>query len=55
LDDCKIHAREWNKEQLKAANTLAVGEYFATGRFSDCQRYSLFGKNRANNTKEVDK
>lgn len=53
LDDCKIHAREWNKEELKQANSLAVGEYFATGRFTDCKRYSLFGKNRANSQQET--
>jgi hypothetical protein len=35
LDDCKVHANEWNAPELKEANSLAQLEYFHTGRFTD--------------------
>lgn len=47
LDDCKVHAREYNKPELLQANTLNQGEYFATGRFQPVVKYSLFGTKTA--------
>lgn len=42
LDDCKIHANEWNKQELRQAHTLPQGHYFVTDRFSPLQRGQLF-------------
>lgn len=44
LDDCKIHANEWNKPELKTAHTLPQGHYFVTDRFSPLQRGSLWSQ-----------
>jgi len=40
LADSKIHANEWNREELKTANALKQGEYF------HCTRFGEFSKNR---------
>jgi hypothetical protein len=42
LDDCKIHANEWNKPELRTAHTLPQGHYFYTDRFSPLQRGQLW-------------
>jgi len=42
LKDAKLHAEEWNKDDLARANTLAQGEYFSTGRFTPLQRGKLW-------------
>lgn len=41
-EDCKIHAREWNKPELLEASTFKQGEYFYTTRFGKAQRFKLF-------------
>lgn len=33
LEDCKLHANEWNKPQLREACNLAQGDYFHATRF----------------------
>lgn len=40
--DAKLHAEEWNREELASAHTLRQGEYFKVGRFSELQRGKLF-------------
>ena len=42
LDDSKIHANEWNKPEMRGANTLAQGEYFHATRFGTLERGKLF-------------
>lgn len=42
LDDCKIHANEWNKQELRQAHTLAQGHYFYATRFDPLKRGQLF-------------
>jgi hypothetical protein len=42
LEDCKIHANEWNKPELRTAHTLPQGHYFYTDRFSPLQRGQLW-------------
>lgn len=42
LDDSKIHANEWNSQELRAAHTLAQGEYFHKGRFTPISRGNVF-------------
>lgn len=42
LDDCKIHANEWNKPELREAHTLPQGHYFHATRFGMLQRGQLF-------------
>lgn len=42
LKDAKLHAEEWNKEELATAHTLQQGEYFTTGRFTPLTRGKLF-------------
>lgn len=42
LKDAKLHAEEWNKEELAQAHTLEQGEYFSTGRFSPLTRAKLW-------------
>lgn len=42
LDDCKTHANEWNKPELRNAYLLPQGHYYATDRFSPLQRGQLF-------------
>lgn len=44
LEDCKIHANEWNQPELKLAGPqLAKGNFFHATRFGQLQRGSLFG------------
>jgi len=42
LKDAKLHAEEWNRDELATANTLQQGEYFAVGRFTELVRGKLF-------------
>ena len=42
--DAKILADEWNKPELREANSLAKGEYFSVSRFAATERHQLFGK-----------
>jgi len=35
LEDCKIHAREWNKPELLNASQLPRGAYYKTSRFGE--------------------
>lgn len=42
LDDSKIHANEWNKDELKTANALPQGHYFYTGRYTPLARGNLW-------------
>ena len=42
LDDCKIHANEWNKPELRTANALPQGAYFYCTRFGEISRNNLF-------------
>jgi hypothetical protein len=42
LNDCKVHADEWNKPDLRTAHTLPQGHYFYTDRFSALKRGQLF-------------
>lgn len=42
LKDAKLHAEEWNKDDLAKAHTLRQGEYFHTGRFTDLSRGALW-------------
>ena len=42
LDDAKILANEWNKPELKSANTLRQGEFFAVSRFGPVEKHSVF-------------
>lgn len=40
--DAKLHAEEWNRDELAKAHTLQQGEYFHTGRFSPLTKNSLW-------------
>lgn len=42
LDDCKLHANEWNKPELKTGNSLNKGEYFHATRFGKIGKFNLF-------------
>ncbi len=42
LGDCKIHADEWNNQELKTASSLQKGHYFYTTRFGDLKKGRLF-------------
>jgi len=42
LADAKIHADEWNSEELKNASTLKQGEYYHTTRFDPVTKHKLF-------------
>lgn len=42
LDDCKIHAAEWNKSELRGAMNLPQGHYFHSTRFSPLARGQLW-------------
>jgi len=42
LEDCKIHAKEWNKPEMLNAGQFAQGEYFHTTRFGDLTKSKLF-------------
>lgn len=48
LDDCKIHANEWNKPDLRTAHTLPQGTYFHATRFGTFERGVLFTPRSAN-------
>lgn len=41
-DDSKLHANEWNSQELKNAHTLRQGEYFQKGRFGNLSRGNVF-------------
>ncbi len=42
LDDSKIHANEWNKQELRNANTLAQGHYYHATRFGDLDKSQMW-------------
>tara|TARA_R110000782_G_scaffold263592_1_gene356313 strand:- start:5401 stop:5898 length:498 start_codon:yes stop_codon:yes gene_type:complete len=42
LEDCKIHANEWNRPELKSGNILAKGEYYQCGRFTPLTKGRVF-------------
>jgi hypothetical protein len=42
--DSKIHADEWNRDELEDGYMLAQGNYYHVTRFGTCDRGSLFGK-----------
>lgn len=42
LDDSKIHANEWNKNELRGANTLPQGHYFHATRFGALEKSQLW-------------
>jgi hypothetical protein len=42
LKDAKLHAEEWNRDELATAHTLQQGEYFSTSRFGALKRGRLF-------------
>lgn len=42
LNDCKVHANEWNSNELLTGSSLNKGEYFHTTRFSVCKKYKIF-------------
>ena len=42
LEDCKVHAKEWNKPELIEAARLPQGEYFHTTRFGELTQSKLF-------------
>lgn len=42
LNDSKIHADEWNQQELKTANSLKQGHYFHATRFGTLERGKLF-------------
>jgi hypothetical protein len=42
--DSKIHADEWNRDELEDGYLLAQGNYYHVTRFGTCDRGSLFGK-----------
>lgn len=41
-DDCKTHANEWNRPELKSASGLARGEYYNVPRFGDIKKERVF-------------
>ena len=41
IDDSKILANEYNKPELREANTLEKLEYFKTGRFTNVERHKI--------------
>jgi hypothetical protein len=43
LEDCKIHAREWNNEKLLSGAKLQQGEFFHTTRFGEITRGNSYG------------
>lgn len=42
LDDSKTHANEWNKQELRNANTLPQGHYFHATRFGQLESGKLW-------------
>lgn len=42
LEDCKVHAKEWNKPELLTAAQLPQGGYFHTTRFGGLTENKLF-------------
>jgi len=42
LEDCKIHAREWNKPELLEASKLEQGGYYHVTRFGAVSRSNIF-------------
>lgn len=47
LEDAKIHAREWNNDELLEASQLPQGCYMTVTRFGELGRGSLFGLENA--------
>jgi hypothetical protein len=43
-EDCKLHAAEWNKPQLREGSSLLQGEYFHATRFGVLESGSIFTK-----------
>ena len=42
LNDCKVHADEWNNQELREASKLKQGEYYHTTRFGELTKNKLF-------------
>lgn len=42
LNDSKIHANEWNQDELLKAKSLRQGEYFHVTRYGELERGALF-------------
>lgn len=42
LEDCKIHAKEWNNAEILEASKFAQGEYLHTTRFGALTTHKLF-------------
>ncbi len=42
LEDCKIHAKEWNRPELLEAAKFKQGDYFHVTRFGDITRSNIF-------------
>jgi energy-coupling factor transporter ATP-binding protein EcfA2 len=42
LDDCKIHANEWNKPELKDGYMLPQGHFYVVGRFTELKKHKLW-------------
>ena len=42
LEDCKVHAKEWNEPRLMEAAQLNQGEYFHAQRFGELKKYNVF-------------
>lgn len=41
-EDCKVHAQEWNCDELMSANLLQKGEFYHVTRFSGAKKCRLF-------------
>lgn len=44
LEDCKVHAKEWNRAELLDASKLRQGEYFHVSRFGELKKYNVFNQ-----------
>lgn len=44
LEDCKTHAKEWNKPQLLEAAKFKQGDYFYCTRFGELQKSNIFNE-----------
>ena len=42
LSDAKVHADEWNQQEIKAANSLKQGDYYHVTRFGQLVKRSAF-------------
>lgn len=54
LEDCKVHAKEWNRPELLEAAKFAQGEYFHVTRFGDISRGNIFHTNEERKNDTVD-